>query len=284
MKLLKATSEEVRDFNEVEFLQMENDFLKDELELQDALHSLELMETVLKCIEQEGEVSKSIEVMFGEGQDMSTFKDALQKAYDESVEVMIRLTTLPSKMASINAFLKPVEAKLSMLRKQSESNASPIKFPIKFKSIKNNSRMNRFVMAYTYIDDFLKNKKFEKSILRELFNGVKEILLGDTEPEKFDDVSISSKAELKQWFNEVDGWIATIKKFGQPILKGNIGAKINEHYDNEKTQLVMRVYGFLLRTSVMVVSRVLNNFEKGLKESKNDVTTKTNYTDKDLTF
>ena len=87
MKLLKATTEEVCEFNEVEFLHMENEFLRDELELQDTLHSLELMETVLKCIEQEGEVSKSVEIMFGEGQDMSTFRDDLQKAYDEAIEV-----------------------------------------------------------------------------------------------------------------------------------------------------------------------------------------------------
>lgn len=128
MKLYKAIDEQVPELSMEELLQMENDFLRDELEIASLEHDLELCQTVLNCIEQEGEVSKSIEVMFGENfTDMANAKDELGAQIESiSNELLGKLT---EKMKTEATFAQ-LEAMLDKLGKLKREDFANVKFPL----------------------------------------------------------------------------------------------------------------------------------------------------------
>lgn len=92
MKLMKSTSAPC--ITEEQVLVIENEFLRDEIEFASLEHDLELCQTVLKCIEEEGCVSKSVEVMFGESfTDIANAKAELEQHVESiSNELLDKLT------------------------------------------------------------------------------------------------------------------------------------------------------------------------------------------------
>ena len=80
MKLTSAIHSASVELSEEAFLRAENDFLRTELKLKDLEHSLELIETIIDCINVEGTVSPSIETMFGEN---FTSKSTAQKELED---------------------------------------------------------------------------------------------------------------------------------------------------------------------------------------------------------
>lgn len=89
MQLLKACAKpDNEEFISVEeMLELENSLLVNELEDLENTKSLELIETILDCIEQEGCVSKSLEIMFGENfSSVEKFEEELKSMYSHTKE------------------------------------------------------------------------------------------------------------------------------------------------------------------------------------------------------
>ena len=128
MKLYKATNEQVPELSMEELLQMENTFLRDELEIASLEHDLELCQTVLKCIEEEGCVSKSIEVMFGESfTDVANAKNELGAQIESiSNELLGKL----AEKAKTEATFAQLEAMLNKLGKLKREDFADVKFPL----------------------------------------------------------------------------------------------------------------------------------------------------------
>lgn len=72
MKLLKSGNE--NSFSYEELLELENQFLRDELELQELSNSLEIYEAIIDCLDKEG-VTPALEHMFGENVSCSSSFD-----------------------------------------------------------------------------------------------------------------------------------------------------------------------------------------------------------------
>lgn len=165
MKLLKATTEEVCEFNEVELLQMENDFLKDELELQDTIHSLELMETVLKCIEQEGEVSKSVEIMFGDSvENKASFKEELEVAYEVFIKDKFDLNFETDKLVKVANML---QNKRKQAKAYLDENFNRIEYPVTCKMFKGGPTLLRYINDQLYVLIEKMNSKDVNSMTKE---------------------------------------------------------------------------------------------------------------------
>lgn len=87
MKLLKACTEVPSEISNDELLMLENEFLRNELELKDIENNIEIYECILDCIEKTGKVDKSLEVMFGENVSSSeNFEAEIRAQYDSACE------------------------------------------------------------------------------------------------------------------------------------------------------------------------------------------------------
>ena len=275
MKLLKATTEEVCEFNEVELLQMENDFLRDELELQDTLHSLELMETVLKCIEQEGEVSRSIEVMFGEGQDMSTFKDDLKKAYDEAMEGFIRHTDNRNS-DKFSMAEQSADKNLELLNKISKLDMKRVEYPVKISVPAIDSIRGRIMKAVELAKSAsskLKRPSYSvedknKTIVR---NALKKIAFEFTREIGFRE-SMSTNHKTFTSASELSRYIETLKStLRDGVHDWDLAYRtLNDLYDDEEVRFVIkRMAQAFQRMNLYTVGRITRNIFNACKPYMN---------------
>lgn len=128
MKLHKAVDNTATSYLDEELLILENEFLRDELSFQEDMRQLELMETVLKCIEEEGTVSKSLEIMFGEtivNKDM--FKIELKTVISDVSNELFNRQTEKAKTESLNKLFKSYIQKLKSMK---VSDFAGTKFPL----------------------------------------------------------------------------------------------------------------------------------------------------------
>ena len=158
MKLYKAINEQVPELSMEELLQMENDFLRDELEIVSLEHDLELCQTVLKCIEEEGDVSKSIEVMFGESfTDVTNAKDELGVQIESiSNELLGKL----AEKAKTEATFGQLEAMLNKLGKLKREDFDGVEFTL---DLNLTSRLRKMFNAVKIMGETLKSVKVDPS-------------------------------------------------------------------------------------------------------------------------
>lgn len=128
MQLLKACAEAPVVSNE-ELLMLENEFLRNELELKDIENSIEIYECILDCIEKTGGVDKSLEVMFGENVSSSeNFEAEIKAQYEGACEGF--MDAIKAGKATANAFLEKVYSSIkSKIQKFKKVKASA--FPLK---------------------------------------------------------------------------------------------------------------------------------------------------------
>lgn len=148
MKLYKAINEQVPTYSEEELLLMENEILRDELKFQENMRSLELMETVLNCIEQEGEVSKSVEIMFGDSvEDKASFKEELEAAYEVFIKDKFDLNLEIDKLVKV---ANMVQDKTKQAKAYLEENFTRIEYPVTCKVFKGAPTLLRHVNDVLY--------------------------------------------------------------------------------------------------------------------------------------
>lgn len=290
MKLMKAASEEVCDFNEVEFLQMENDFLRDELELRDSLHSLELMETVLKCIEQEGGVSKSIEVMFGEGQDMSTFKDDLQKAYDEAMEAFNINYDKKSKSAKpmyghlsvhhMNVF-RNVTRTLDSITEFVNKNDFNFPFELGF-AIGDNERSKRTALAIERASELVEKQWDVISFddLNRIIGSVKDAFENKSDVQ-LNERKVANKQELLRYIDMFEqhtdklraaclGFNRIVERIAQTYLYNKERAEKSDNLNMRKHNAIERVLNYLVKFAYITckkdVTKLMGTLQKNVKK------------------
>lgn len=129
MQLLKACAESPVVSNE-ELLMLENEFLRNELELKDIENSIEIYECILDCIEKTGGVDKSLEVMFGENVSSSeNFEAEIKAQYESACEAAYSMAFAKAKTSEI---WKRLDAAIDRFMKLSNSDLEKVKYPIHF--------------------------------------------------------------------------------------------------------------------------------------------------------
>ena len=151
-----------------ELLSFENDMLRDFIDLSERNHNLELVETVLE----EGTVSKSLEIMFGESvEDMSTFDTFCMEQYLCAVEGFIKNSFNESLDDSridivVDKLRKGIKRVKALIQSRGKNITYPIKLPKsdKFRTIDNLRHFMtsvtdkwhqlKYMDAYRDIEDF----------------------------------------------------------------------------------------------------------------------------------
>lgn len=175
MKLNKAIVDTTPELSMEELLQMENDFLRDEIEIAALEHDLELCQTVLKCIEEEGTVSKSVEIMFGETfTDMSNAKDELSSHIESISNELLDKLTEWNKTKDVFGKL---DAMISRLTKLTVEDVKDLKYPLEEVITSRILRVMNFVEICSKLDFKAMPKsidEYENKIkqLKELFKHV----------------------------------------------------------------------------------------------------------------
>ena len=225
MKLNKAIADTTPELSMEELLQMENDFLRDELEIAALEHDLELCQTVLKCIEEEGTVSKSVEIMFGETfTDMANAKDELSSHIESISNELLGKLTEWNKTKDVFGKL---DTMISRLTKLTVEDVKDLKYPLEEVIT---SRILR-VMNFFEICSKLDFKNMPKSIdeyenkvkqLKELFKHVtgdnpNELMYKDIREELSSPEKLISN--IKRIRTGLDGFKANFRA----ILKSIVG-------------------------------------------------------------
>lgn len=137
MKLNKAIVES--EFSMRDILQMENEFLYNELEFQEMIHSFELVQTIIDCIHEEGYVSQSLKNMFGENwTDSETILEDLEQSSEKLFDLFKKSdsTTPEFFIGKLNEMF----SKINKIKNISLQQAEKLTYPINVKYIVYNER------------------------------------------------------------------------------------------------------------------------------------------------
>ena len=133
MKLDSAIPQAEPSLTEKEFLQMENQFLQDELEFQELYHSLELIETIKDCIRKEDRVSSSLESMFGENwSDKSVALKDLEKAEEGLLDFFrkgVNIAAQTARYATVDRMIQTTREKIEKIKK---ADLTKVKYPFEY--------------------------------------------------------------------------------------------------------------------------------------------------------
>lgn len=224
MKLYKAIDEQVPTYSEEELLLVENEILRDELEFRENMRSLELMETVLNCIEQEGEVSKSVEIMFGDSvEDKASFKEELEKEYNKSLESF--LSDLKEKFLFGKDNVKRMIAYFKDLIKRAKNNISKIKGSKFHLTVK----LPRIVLDADYAEKFLES----------ITDG-----FVDKSDSKYKELESIVKEDVEITFNSAEEFLTKFDDLLHTYLTFSIGVNtsVNSYGITRKTQQLRALY------------------------------------------
>lgn len=127
MQLLKACAEVPVVSNE-ELLMIENEFLREELELKEIENNLEIYECIIDCIEKTGGVDKSLEVMFGENVSSSeNFEAEIRAQYESALEVLDSY----GEWKKFKAYKENVDAFIAKLKTIKPTDYEKLDYPVK---------------------------------------------------------------------------------------------------------------------------------------------------------
>lgn len=192
MKIASAIRTEAT-YSEEDLLRIENEFLRDELEIQELMHSIELMETIKDCIAKEGGVSSSIEVMFGEN---FSSKENTAKELDEQInlacESAFNKVLEAAKNESVKAAFFSMVDKIKSITKDDLKN---VQFPLTITMSRRVSQLDTLVSA------FEKTLEFSKKITAEDYKANAEAI--DAEGVKIVEDAINAAKEAKEESFEV---------------------------------------------------------------------------------
>lgn len=153
MKIASAIRTEAT-YSEEDLLRIENEFLRDELEIQELMHSIELMETIKDCIAKEGGVSSSIEVMFGEN---FSSKENTAKELDEQInlacESAFNKVLEAAKNESVKAAFFSMVDKIKSITKDDLKN---VQFPLTITMSRRVGQLDALMSAFDKVVDFSK--------------------------------------------------------------------------------------------------------------------------------
>lgn len=192
MKIASAIRTEAT-YSEEDLLRIENEFLRDELEIQELMHSIELMETIKDCIAKEGGVSSSIEVMFGEN---FSSKENTAKELDEQInlacESAFNKVLEAAKNESVKAAFFSMVDKIKSITKDDLKN---VQFPLTITMSRRVGQLDALVSA------FEKTMEFSKKITAEDYKANAEAI--DAEGMKIAEAGINAAKEAKEESFEV---------------------------------------------------------------------------------
>lgn len=272
MKLTHIVKDIQKVMSEEEFLTLENDLLREELDFQDKAHSLELIETVLNCIEKEGAISKSIEIMFGENfSDLSNAKEELKKAYDAALEALINL--FPAKdLQSLDPIKAGCDVLIQKLEKLKHDAGTHVvsRLDYEFSQTEQLSEhAHRIKAALKRVNELIKGgfgDMVAKGGANDAFIEIKDILTGKTELDPAGSgYSGSESTSMIRGCNFMIDAITDLKKLATDLHQ--ILSMLDSKVAHPQTrQLVERVLRFLIRTGFMLASKDVRMFEKGVRE------------------
>lgn len=223
MQLLKAVASTEPEISNEELLMLENEFLRNELELKDIENSIEIYECILDCIEKTGGVGKSLEVMFGENVSSSeNFEAEIKAQYDSACEVAYSMAFAKQKTSEI---WKRLDAAIDRFMKLSNSDLEKVRYPIRFEFSPRQEKigtaiefvMNDIIPKMEHIinhgkpnDEEAKKYDIEFDKIGEKFNEfVKDI--------KSDPITIESSDDLKKIISECKVYKSAAKAMLQKI-------------------------------------------------------------------
>ena len=257
-----------------EMLTLENQMLREFIDLSNSNHELEVAETVLDCIEQEGCVSKSIETMFGESfENKDEFAEQLMGAYMSAVEGFIKNAFNEDLDDSktdivINKLRNGVKTVKKLISEKGKGITFPIKLPRaeKFRTIDN---LRQFVIAVT--------EKYQKLHYEEAYQEVERF---KNEPSKYaKDVRLDSVDDIKKFLEEIDRLILEeghfVRQFKDFVY---VAKRITEHelinHNGPRFKMlpaqIQRLASFGFRTATMFYVQSLNKIIAQIKNPKVD--------------
>ena len=182
MQLLKAVVSTEPEISNEELLMLENEFLRNELELKEIENSIEIYECILDCIEKTGGVDKSLEVMFGENVSSSeNFEAEIKAQYESACEGF--MDVFKNGRDITNAFLEKaynsIKSKIQKFKKVKAS-AFPLKLEVPAFATDAESYNKSIVpvlkkIRETHNEDKSDITDQEKSEFREVLNAKKVI-------------------------------------------------------------------------------------------------------------
>ena len=192
MKIASAIRTEAT-YSDEDLLRIENEFLRDELEIQELMHSIELMETIKDCIAKEGGVSSSIEVMFGEN---FSSKENTPKELDEQInlacESAFNKVLEAAKNESVKAAFFSMVDKIKSITKDDLKN---VQFPLTITMSRRVSQLDALMSAFDKVVDFSKN------ITADSYNENKDAI--EAEGKQIADAAVTAAREAKEESFEV---------------------------------------------------------------------------------
>lgn len=257
-----------------ELLKLENDLLRDHIDLSNQNHELELIETVLSCIDQEGSVSKSLEIMFGETvEDMSTFDAFCLEQYLCAVEGFIKNAFNEDLDDSKNDIVidklrKGIKKVKELVVAKGKDITYPIKLPRadKFRTIEN---LRQFMIEVT--EKYRNLKYMEAYQVVEAFKN---------EPSKYSkDVRIDDVAGINKFLDEINRFILDegvfVKQFNEfsKVAKEITAHELINHkgprFKMTPAQ-IQRLASFAFRSSCMFYVQSLNRIISQITSPKVD--------------
>lgn len=269
MKLTHIVKDIQKVTSEEEFLTLENNLLREELDFQDKAHSLELIETVLNCIEKEGTISKSIEIMFGENfSDISNAKEELKKLYDVALEGLINL--FPAKdldsLEPIKLGCDTLIKKLEKLKQDASTHrVSSLDFEFN-QSEQLSEHAHRIKAALKKVSEIMNaGKDIDRDRVKGYFNEIKDILTGNADI-GFAGGGYSDHGEtgVFRGCNFLIDAITDLKRLITDLPQ--ILSKLKPDVVNGTVrQLIERTLRFLIRTGFMIASKDVRLYENAVR-------------------
>ena len=247
MKLNKAIADTTPELSMEEFLQMENDFLRDEIEIAALEHDLELCQTVLKCIEEEGTVSKSVEIMFGETfTNMANAKDELSSHIESISNELLDKRTETRKTIAV---FDQMDKMIGFISRLTMDDLRYLKFPLPQDVFSKFIRLFNFLVKVKRLGekvDFRQSITSEKGIddaiahLKSMWNNTDDSVLSQRFRDEAGDIQFKDATELMKWIKRIKSKIDEFKEGFKFALKHSarlrsqdreLKAEIKKHTD-----------------------------------------------------
>ena len=257
-----------------ELLSFENDMLRDFIDLTERNHDLELVEAVVDCIDEEGTVSKSLEIMFGESvEDMSTFDTFCMEQYICAAEGFIKNSFNEALDDSKNDIVidklrKGIKRVKELIQSRGKNITYPIKLPKsdKFRTIDN---LRHFMTSVTDNWHHLKYTDAYRDI--EDFKN---------EPSPYSkDKNLNDVNDIKKFLEEIDHFIMEEGVFVKQFREfARIAKAITAHelkdFKGPRFRMtpaqIQRLASFSLRATMMFYVQSLNRIISQILSPKTD--------------
>lgn len=259
MKLDSAIPQAEPSLTEKEFLQMENQFLQDELEFQELSHSLELIETIKDCIRKEGGVSSSLEIMFGENwSDKSVALKDLEKAEEGLLDTVNNFLRDKTREKTSELLYNKLRAMVDEMKKQ---DLHDLKYPFDVLTGDlcyrgGNSGLAKMLSMITNLDDSEAIESFKENVAfyKDTYENPSGTYL-QTE-------TITNASDCKIHLGSLSYTLGNYERRFSEFVFNKIKKKANELFGSDDTpemRLFKRVFFASRRMMLMTMSRMIKS-------------------------